>query len=184
MADESTYLAWSKTIEEIKFRAFAFTEGCGRSDCDACQHAEDDGNPPVWAVFMQPRPDHDEWCLSLIAYGTFAEEDGKAKLEDALRQTAFESGRPIEQWCKLAALVGLGWSAVVGDPFRVAAHQKEAADEFMSPSIIGGLFRAANEEQLRGIRADYDQGGAAFGRAVGRVWWELIKRHAAKHRGE
>lgn len=177
MPDRSTFLAWSKTIQGIRFRAFAFTEGCGRDDCDACRAAAAEGSPPVWAVYVQPRPDLDEWCLGMVAYGFFEGEDGKRKLEEAAAKLVLDGETPREEWCKLAALIGTQWTVVRADPFTIAREQKEASDEFMAGGgLLEKIFQHAEEEELRQVRISHREGGKPFGEAFGSLWAQLVKR--------
>lgn len=181
-SNESTYLAWSKTIEETKFRAFAFTDGCG--ECEACRAAAADGSPPVWAIFMQPRADRDEWTLCTVALGHFKGDD-RSKLEDAVIGLGFTNHEGvINRWRKLAALVGVPWHQVSAEPFTVAREQKEAGDEFFGHGLLGRIFDAADEDELREVREEHRQGASSFGVTFGKLLWEVFKRTARRNRGQ
>lgn len=180
MSDESTYLAWSKTIEGISFRAFAFTEGCDDPECDACQLLDE---APVWAVFMRPREERDEWCLSLLAYGNFHGEFDR--LETIVsKTTGFEDEEAMDRcWHKLAALIGEPWEVVSSVPYDIAVLQKDAADEFLGGhTLLSSIFRSATEDELREVRKSRES-GESFGQTVGKLWWTLIKRAARRNRG-
>lgn len=188
--NESAVLAWSKTIDGCKFRAFAFTGGCGRDDCEVCSRISE--AVPVWAVFMNPDEDHDEWCLCMLAWAGDAlleDEDGfdgppKSRLESVLTdELGLTDEDQIGFWQKVIALCGVEWSQLTKRPYEYALRQKAGLDEIANPNgLVSQLVKEASADQLRRVRESKTQGGMAFGTAFGALFWELVERF--RHRGK
>lgn len=181
--DSDNYLAWSKTIDGVRVRAFAFTEGCSNPDCDACMSLEAE---PVWAVFTQPRPEEDaarrdEWCLTALMWGNPDDETLTRFMVEGMSITDDEVQAKQR---KLAALMGVPWAEVVRAPYHLAATQHHALEEFTGQGLLAGIINEADEEQLRELRTSWRSGqGESFGAAFGRLWWSLVQATRRRHRG-
>lgn len=183
--NESSVLAWSKTIDGVRFRAFAFTQGCGRPDCEACNSME--ANGPVWACFMNPRPLEaeaygDEWCLCLLAWGP---NELVEHFEEAVADMHMAEEHQQEFWRKVVALIGVRWGELVERPYEFAVKHKSALDECMdNDGLVGQLIKKATPEQLREVREAKRTGdGGEFGRAFGKLFWDLVQAHRSKRSG-
>lgn len=169
------HLTWSKTINDVRFRLFALTGGCGKDDCPACSLA--DGQAPMWALFFLPKRTMNEWCLMLIAFGEDAGE-----VEDAMRDMVerFGLATPERQtwWRKAAALYGVSWSTLIGNPWAVCANQHIALDDLIDPrSPLAKLVDTAGEEELRALRKHHSDGQFySLGGVFGAVWLRVMSR--------
>lgn len=185
--NQGAVLAWSKTIDGVRFRAFAFPEGCDDPNCPVCGDMSENG--PVWAVFMRPRQPADdeqldEWCLCLLAWGPneLAHDD---RFAEGIKQLHMAEEFQQQFWRKVSALVGVKWTTVVERPYEFAVRHKKALDEVMNEAgLVGQLVKASTPEQLREVRDTKRDGeGFAFGEAFGRLFWQMVGRFRDERRG-
>lgn len=188
MPDDDTYLAWSRSIEGVKFRAFAFTSGCDDPDCDVCPHLSEEH--PISVVFMSPRPgdgenDHDEWCFCMSTLGDVFAPDAKP-LEDIIVACQLLDDKEQRFWRKCAALFGLPWSRVTATPYHAALRQMSALDEVRGDEgtgIVKAIMDQATPAELRQVRDSHRHGsGFTFGQSFAELWWRLIRRQAKRGR--
>jgi hypothetical protein len=188
--NESAVLAWSKTIDAVRFRAFAFPEGCDDPECEFCRGLE---GSPVWAAFMRPRPlrdettglleePRDEWCLCMIAWGNGELADNE-HFENVIEQMDMLEEFQQEFWRKVVALIGVEWSVVTKRPYEFAVRHKLALNECMSGGLVTELMERSTPEQLRKVRDAKKESGGRFGEAFGQLFWELIGKYRDQRRG-